>query len=69
MQLLRDTISCTERMIEKVTLVCGVNNWSWRIYASRHKADNIFGIRKYNLIHMCGDDNLCSRGHPRADAT
>ncbi|XP_073151968.1 uncharacterized protein [Henckelia pumila] len=35
----------------------------------RHKVDNLFGIRKCNLQHTCGEDNLCGRGHPRADAT
>ncbi|KZV33007.1 hypothetical protein F511_24537 [Dorcoceras hygrometricum] len=35
----------------------------------RHKADNLFGIRRCNLIHTCGDDNLRSRGHPRTDAS
>ncbi|XP_073290826.1 uncharacterized protein [Primulina huaijiensis] len=29
---------------------------------------NLFGIRKCNLQHSCGEDNLRSRGHPRADA-
>lgn len=55
---------------EKVTLVCSVNKClgkqlSWRIYDSRHKSDNLFGIRKCNLIHTCGDDNLRSRGHSK----
>ncbi|XP_075492506.1 uncharacterized protein LOC142530558 [Primulina tabacum] len=54
---------------EKVNIVCSVNNCSWRIYASRHKSDNLFGIRKCNLIHTCGDDNLRSRGHPKDDTT
>ncbi|KZT75684.1 hypothetical protein F511_47291, partial [Dorcoceras hygrometricum] len=53
----------------KVILICSVETCSWRIYASRHKADNLFGIRRCNLIHTCGDDNLRSRGHPRADAS
>ncbi|XP_073122927.1 uncharacterized protein [Henckelia pumila] len=53
---------------EKVILECSANDCSWRIYASRHKSDNLFGIRKCNLTHTCGDDNLRSRGHPRADA-
>ncbi|XP_042467183.1 uncharacterized protein LOC122050334 [Zingiber officinale] len=53
---------------KKVILVCSTSNCSWRIYASRHKADKLFGIRKCNLIHTCGDDNLRSRGHPKADA-
>ncbi|XP_073137997.1 uncharacterized protein [Henckelia pumila] len=54
---------------EKVIIICSVKTCSWRIYVSRHKADNIFGIRKCNLVHTCGDDNLRSRGHPRADAS
>ncbi|XP_073308838.1 uncharacterized protein [Primulina huaijiensis] len=53
---------------QKVIMVCSANSCSWRIYASRHKSDNLFGIRKCNLIHTCGDDNLRSRGHPKADA-
>ncbi|KZV14998.1 hypothetical protein F511_39372 [Dorcoceras hygrometricum] len=36
---------------EKVILICSVETCSWRIYASRHKADNLFGIRRCNLIH------------------
>ncbi|KAG6470944.1 hypothetical protein ZIOFF_072032 [Zingiber officinale] len=39
------------------------------IYASKYKADSIFTIRKCNLRHTCGENNLCSRGHPKADAT
>ncbi|XP_073134999.1 uncharacterized protein [Henckelia pumila] len=52
---------------EKIILVCASDNCSWRIYASRHKSDNLFGIRKCNLIHSCGDDNLRTRGHPKTD--
>ncbi|XP_073130894.1 uncharacterized protein [Henckelia pumila] len=54
---------------EKIILVCASDNCSWRIYASRHKSDNLFGIRKCNLIHSCGDDNLRTRGHPKADSS
>lgn len=52
----------------KVILVCSNVNYQWRIYASRNKCDNIFGIRKCNLDHICGDDNFCSRGNPRDDS-
>ncbi|XP_073131638.1 uncharacterized protein [Henckelia pumila] len=54
---------------KKINVVCSEVNCKWRIYASRHKADNLFGIRKCNLQLTCGEDNLCGRGHPRADAT
>ncbi|XP_073037010.1 uncharacterized protein [Primulina eburnea] len=53
---------------EKIIAICSVKSCKWRIYASRHKADNLFGIRKCNLQHSCGEYNLRSRGHPRADA-
>ncbi|XP_073129491.1 uncharacterized protein [Henckelia pumila] len=54
---------------EKVIVVCSDGNCNWRIYASKHKSDNIFGIRKCNLKHSCGEDHLRSRGHPRADSS
>ncbi|XP_073271508.1 uncharacterized protein [Primulina huaijiensis] len=52
-----------------ILVVCSKENCQWKIYASKHKADNSFGIRKCNLIHSCGDDNLRSRSHPKADSS
>ncbi|XP_073138772.1 uncharacterized protein [Henckelia pumila] len=53
----------------KVIVVCSDSNCNLRIYASKHKSDNLFGIRKCNLEHSCGEDHLRSRGHPRADSS
>ncbi|XP_073130833.1 uncharacterized protein [Henckelia pumila] len=53
---------------DKIIVVCTEHNYKWRVYASRNKADNLFGIRKCNLQHTCGEDNLSGRGHPRADS-
>ena len=53
---------------KKVIVVCSDENCRWRIYASVHKADNLFGIRKCNLVHTCGEANLRTRGHPKADS-
>ncbi|XP_073121943.1 uncharacterized protein [Henckelia pumila] len=53
---------------DKIIVVCTEHNCKWRVYASRHKADNLFGIRKCNLQHTCGEENLSGRGHPRADS-
>ncbi|XP_073153814.1 uncharacterized protein [Henckelia pumila] len=53
---------------EKVIVICTGKSCEWRIYGSKHKSDNIFGIRKCMLKHSCGENNLRSRGHPRADA-
>ncbi|XP_073154076.1 uncharacterized protein [Henckelia pumila] len=53
---------------KKVIVICTEKSCEWRIYASKHKSDNIFGIRKCMLKHSCGENNLRSRGHPRADA-
>lgn len=54
---------------DKILVVCSEKNCEWKIYASRHKSDNSFGIRKCNLRHSCGDDNLRSRGHHKADSS
>ncbi|XP_073138824.1 uncharacterized protein [Henckelia pumila] len=54
---------------DKVDVVCSDENCDWRIYASKHKSDNIFGIRKCNLTHTCGEDNLRSIENPKADST
>ena len=40
----------------------------WRVYASFHKVDRSFGIRRCNLVHTCVADNLTKRDHPKADA-
>ncbi|XP_073131642.1 uncharacterized protein [Henckelia pumila] len=53
---------------EKVIVICSEKSCGWRIYASKHKRDNLFAIRKCKLQHNCGENNLRSRGHPRADA-
>ncbi|XP_075485278.1 uncharacterized protein LOC142525000 [Primulina tabacum] len=53
----------------KILVVCSKENCEWKIYASKHKSDNSFGIRKCNLSHSCGDDNLRSRGHSKADSS
>ncbi|XP_073152433.1 uncharacterized protein [Henckelia pumila] len=53
---------------DKIIVVCTEHSCKWRVYASRHKADNLFGIKKCNLQHTCGEDNLSGRGHPRADS-
>ncbi|XP_073128536.1 uncharacterized protein [Henckelia pumila] len=53
---------------EKVIVICTEKSCEWRIYGSKHKSDNIFGIRKCMLKHSYGENNLRSRGHPRADA-
>ncbi|XP_073120960.1 uncharacterized protein [Henckelia pumila] len=52
---------------EKVIVICSEKSCDWRIYASKHKRDNLFAIRKCKLQHSCGENNLRSRGHPRAD--
>ncbi|XP_073121828.1 uncharacterized protein [Henckelia pumila] len=51
---------------DKISVVCNEKNCEWKIYASRHQSDNSFGIRKCNLSHSCGEDNLRTRGHPKA---
>ncbi|XP_073121698.1 uncharacterized protein [Henckelia pumila] len=53
---------------EKVIVICSKKSCGWRIYASKHKKDNLFVIKKCKLQHNCGENNLRSRGHPRADA-
>ncbi|XP_073139120.1 uncharacterized protein [Henckelia pumila] len=53
---------------EKVIVICSEKSSDWRIYASKHKRDNLFAIRKCKLQHNCGENNLRSRGHPRTDA-
>ncbi|XP_075494803.1 uncharacterized protein LOC142532375 [Primulina tabacum] len=53
----------------KILVVCSKENCEWKIYASKHKSDNSFCIRKCNLSHSCGDDNLRIRGHPKADSS
>ncbi|XP_073120913.1 uncharacterized protein [Henckelia pumila] len=53
---------------DKIIVVCTEHSCKWRVYASRNKADNLFGIRKCNLQHTCGEENLSGRGHPRADS-
>ncbi|XP_075474348.1 uncharacterized protein LOC142505302 [Primulina tabacum] len=65
----RRSFSYRKNDSEKVTVTCTDTSCGWRIYASKYKADNIFAIRKCNLEHTCGENNLRSRGHPRADAT
>ncbi|XP_075473495.1 uncharacterized protein LOC142504537 [Primulina tabacum] len=57
------------RYMRNESVVCSKENCEWKIYASKHKSDNSFGIRKCNLSHSCGDDNLRSRGHPKADSS
>jgi len=52
----------------KVIAKCTEEGCGWRIYASFHKADHSFGIRKCNLEHSCGIDNLKNRDHPKANA-
>ncbi|XP_012830429.1 PREDICTED: uncharacterized protein LOC105951519 [Erythranthe guttata] len=54
---------------QKIIAVCIVENCKWRVYASVHKSDKLFGIRKCILEHSCGDATLRTRGHPKADAT
>ncbi|XP_073303982.1 uncharacterized protein [Primulina huaijiensis] len=53
---------------QKIIVVCNVKGCSWRIYASKYKADETFGIRKCCLQHVCGEANLRTRGHPKADS-
>ncbi|XP_073133346.1 uncharacterized protein [Henckelia pumila] len=53
---------------QKVFVVCNVSGCSWKIYASKYKADGTFGIRKCCLQHVCEEANLRSRGHPKADS-
>ncbi|XP_073131636.1 uncharacterized protein [Henckelia pumila] len=53
---------------EKVIVICSEKSCGWRIYASKHKRDNLFAIRKCKLQHNCCENNLRSIGHPRADA-
>ncbi|XP_073138459.1 uncharacterized protein [Henckelia pumila] len=52
---------------EKVIVICNERSCEWRIYDLKHKTDNLFGIRKCILKHICGENNPRSRGHPRAD--
>ena len=54
---------------KKIIVVCSDENCNWRIYASKHEADKLFGIRNCNLVHTCGEANLRTRGHPKADST
>ncbi|XP_074588619.1 uncharacterized protein LOC141844477 [Curcuma longa] len=65
----RRSFSYKKNDSDKIIVVCSKENCQWRIYASKYKSDNLFGIRKCNLIHSCGDDNLRTRGHPKADST
>ncbi|XP_073311436.1 uncharacterized protein [Primulina huaijiensis] len=53
---------------KKIIVVCNVKGCSWRIYASKYKADETFGIRKCCLQHVCGEANLRTKGHPKADS-
>ncbi|XP_012850130.1 PREDICTED: uncharacterized protein LOC105969905 [Erythranthe guttata] len=54
---------------QKIIAVCIVENCKWRVYASVHKSDKLFDIRKCIIEHSCGDATLRTRGHPKADAT
>lgn len=54
---------------DKVIFVRTKIGYPWRVYAARYKAGGMFGIRKNNLEHICGADNLMSRDHPRANAS
>ena len=54
---------------KKTIAICSDVNCSWRIYASRYKADKLFHIQKCNLVHTCGEDNLRMKGHPKVDST
>ena len=53
---------------EKIIVICTNENFKWRIYASRHKANTLFDIQKCNLQHTRGKDNLRTRGHPKANS-
>ncbi|XP_073132831.1 uncharacterized protein [Henckelia pumila] len=66
---IRRSFSYVKNDSQKIIVVCSDANCSWRIYASKHQSDNAFGIRNCNLTHSCGDDNLRTRGHPKADSS
>ncbi|CAA0827159.1 Unknown protein, partial [Striga hermonthica] len=53
---------------QKVIVCCSDADCEWRIYASLYKGDQLFAIRKCNLVHTCGVSNLRTRGHPNADS-
>ncbi|XP_073121008.1 uncharacterized protein [Henckelia pumila] len=65
----RRSFSYVKNDSQKIIVVCSDANCSWRIYASKHQSDNAFGIRNCNLTHSCRDDNLRTRGHPKADSS
>lgn len=54
---------------QEVIAVCNKAECLWRIYAARYKSDGTFAIRKFNLEHSYGVDNLMSRSHHRVDVT
>ncbi|XP_073132129.1 uncharacterized protein [Henckelia pumila] len=66
---IRRSFSYVKNDSQKIIVVCTDANCSWRIYASKYQSDNAFGIRNCNLTHSCGDDNLRTRGHPKADSS
>lgn len=37
---------------EKIIVVCRAENCAWTMYASKHKSDDSFGIKIYNLTHL-----------------
>ncbi|XP_073127419.1 uncharacterized protein [Henckelia pumila] len=65
----RKSFSYRKNESEKILVVCSEEKYQWKIYVSKHKSDNSFGIRKCNLSHSCGDDNLRTRDHPKANAS
>ena len=52
----------------KITAVCPVPSCGWRVYASYHKKDRSFGVRRCNLQHSCGLDTLRDLDNPKADS-
>ena len=53
---------------DKIAAICTEKGCLWRVYASFHKADRSFGIRRCNLEHSCGSAGLTYRDNPKADA-
>ena len=52
----------------KIAVICSSEGCMWRVYASFHKVDRTFGIRRCNLVHSCGSNVLSGRDNPKANA-
>lgn len=64
----RKSFKYVRNELKKVSVICSDEGCRWMICASYRRSDGAFAIRKCHLKHTCGESNLLTRGHPKADA-